>query len=102
MWLKNARWNPLCRPSIQQVVVEANMKAIAGITEKHTALLDEYRMALNLWSETRAFYTREAIEVVEATRHLEELEHDLSLCVPVAAKDSSESSTVIGLLPPAA
>ena len=78
------------------------MKAIAGISAKHMALLDEYRMALSLWSETRAFYTPEAIEVVEATRHLEELEHELSLCVPFATKHTSESSNVIGLLPPAA
>ncbi len=27
------------------------MKAIAGISAKHMALLDEYRMALSLWSE---------------------------------------------------
>ena len=77
------------------------MKAIAGISEKHVALLDEYRMALSLWSETRALYTPEAVEVVEATRHLEELEHELSLRVPLGAKDTSGSSNAIGLLPPA-
>ena len=77
------------------------MTAIAGISGKHLALLDEYRMALSLWSETRAFYSPEGIEVAEATRHLEELEHELSLCVPVAAKYPSESSNAIGLLPPA-
>ena len=77
------------------------MKAIAGISGKHMGLLDEYRMALSLWSETRAFYSPEAIEVVVATRHLEELERELSLCVPVAANHTSESSNAIGLLPPA-
>ena len=76
------------------------MKAIAGMSLKHMALLDEYRMALSLWSETRAFYPSEAVEVVEATRHIEELEHELSLCVPVAAKHTSGSSNAIGLLPP--
>lgn len=77
------------------------MKAIAGINAKHIALLDEYRMALSLWSETRAFYAAEAVEVVEATRHLEEIERELSLCVPLATKPTSESSNAIGLLPPA-
>jgi hypothetical protein len=76
------------------------MKAIAGISAKHMSLLDEYRMALSLWSETRAVYTPEAAEVVQATRHLEELEQELSLCVPVA-KNSLESSNAVGLLPPA-
>ena len=78
------------------------MKAIAGMSAKHMGLLDEYRMALSLWSETRAFYAPEAIEVVVATRHLEELEHELSLCAPAAAKHTSQSSNAIGLLPPAA
>jgi hypothetical protein len=78
------------------------MKAIAGINAKHMALLDEYRMALSLWSETRALYTAGAFEVVEATRHLEELEHELSLCVPLATKHTSGASNAVGLLPPAA
>lgn len=78
------------------------MKAIAGISAKHMTLLDEYRMALSLWSETRAFYSPEAVEVLQATRHLEELEQELSLCVPIAARQPSESSNAIGLLPPAA
>lgn len=77
------------------------MKAIAGISIKHMALLDEYRMALSLWSETRAFYSPEADEVVEATRHLDEIEHQLSLCVPLEVKQTSGSSKAIGLLPPA-
>ena len=76
------------------------MKAITGISSKHMALLDEYRMALSLWSETRAFYAPEAVEVAQATRHLEELEQELSLCAPVAIS-TSESSNAIGLLPPA-
>ena len=77
------------------------MTAIAGISGKHLALLDEYRMALSLWSETRAFYSPEAIEVAVATKHLEELEHELSLCVRAVGKQTSESSNAIGLLPPA-
>ena len=56
------------------------MKAITGISSKHMALLDEYRMALSLWSETRALYSADAVEVRQATKHLEALEEDLTLC----------------------
>jgi len=56
------------------------MKAIAGTSAKHMALLDEYRMALSLWSETRAFYAPDAPEILQATKHLEDLEHELVLC----------------------
>ena len=56
------------------------MKAIAGISSKHMALLDEYRMALSLWSETRALYLADTLEVRQATKHLESLEEDLALC----------------------
>jgi len=79
----------------------ANMKAIAGISEKHLGLLDDYRMALSLWSETRALYNADASEVAEATKHLEELERELSLCVPLETRHTSESGSAIGLLPPA-
>jgi hypothetical protein len=62
------------------------MKAIVGITAKHMALLDEYRMALSLWTETRALYVPDAAEVAQATKHLENLEHELVLCdVPTFA-----------------
>ena len=44
------------------------------------ALLDEYRMALGLWSETRALYSAETAEVQQVTKHLEELEQSLTLC----------------------
>jgi hypothetical protein len=43
-------------------------------------LLDEYRMALSLWSETRALYPADTVEVQQATKHLEALEEDLTLC----------------------
>jgi len=78
------------------------MKAVAGISSKHMALLDEYRMALSLWSETRALYLPEAVEIVQATKHLEDLEHELSLCDrPAERNPSSASGNAIGLLPPA-
>ena len=78
------------------------MKAIAGINSKHMALLDEYRMALSLWSETRALYTPDAAEIVQATKHLEDLERELSLCdVPLVAQRASESGNATLLAPPA-
>lgn len=43
----------------------------------HLALLEEYRLALELWSEARALYARDALEVAEATRQVEELERRL-------------------------
>jgi hypothetical protein len=63
--------------SSHPIDVEASMKAIAGISSKHMALLDEYRMALSLWSETRALYLPEAMEIMQATKHLEDLEYEL-------------------------
>ena len=52
------------------------MKAIAGISAKHMALLDEYRMALGLWSETRALYVPLSPEIDQARKHLEDLEQE--------------------------
>jgi hypothetical protein len=77
------------------------MKAIAGISLKHMTLLDEYRMALSLWSETRALYSPDAAEVIQATRHLQDLEQELTPCdVPLAAQHASESGNTSLLLPP--
>ena len=54
------------------------MRLVAGISSEHRALLDEYQMALRLWSEVRALFSPQAAEVLEATEHLETLEHDLA------------------------
>jgi hypothetical protein len=55
------------------------MKLIPGISSEHRALLDEYHIALRLWSEVRALYAPETAEVLEATKHLETLERALAL-----------------------
>jgi hypothetical protein len=55
------------------------MSAIGGISPEHRALLDEYEMALRLWSEARVLYAPGAEEVLEATKHVENLEKDLAL-----------------------
>ena len=47
--------------------------------QEYTKLLNEYRIALSLWSETRALYSPDKPEVIAATRHLDELEQELSL-----------------------
>ena len=54
------------------------MNVIAGISSEHRALLDEYQIALRLWSEVRGLYPLEAAEVLQATNHLETLEHTLA------------------------
>jgi hypothetical protein len=56
------------------------MNAVTDPGAKHKACLEEYRMALRMWSEIRALYYLDpaAPEVREATRHLEELERDLA------------------------
>jgi hypothetical protein len=54
------------------------MNAIAETSAEHAALLNEYRIALRLWTETRALYQHgTAPEVVEANRVVEELERKL-------------------------
>lgn len=45
--------------------------------DKHLALLDEYRLALQRWSEARALYAQDTFEVVEATHRIEALEQRL-------------------------
>jgi hypothetical protein len=54
------------------------MNAIAETSAEHAALLNEYRIALRLWTETRALYQQDsAPEVVEANLLVESLEHKL-------------------------
>ncbi len=44
----------------------------------YTELLDEYRVALGLWSEIRALYAADDPEITAATSHLEALEGELA------------------------
>ena len=46
-------------------------------SEKYVALLNEYRVVLGLWSETRALYAPENWAVVEAEVYLADLEGDI-------------------------
>ena len=46
--------------------------------QAYTELLNEYRIALGLWSDVRAHYSPEEPEVAAATSHLEVLEKELA------------------------
>jgi hypothetical protein len=53
-------------------------RGMNGIEQSYTELLNEYRVALGLWSEVRAHYSSEEPEVAAATGHLEALEQELA------------------------
>jgi hypothetical protein len=54
--------------------------------QTHLELLNEYRIALGLWSDARALYPAHEAEVAAATSHLEALEKQLeSFSVPALA-----------------
>jgi hypothetical protein len=46
--------------------------------QSYTELLDEYRIALSLWSEVRAHYSPDDPAVIAAAAHLETLEKELA------------------------
>jgi hypothetical protein len=46
--------------------------------QSYTELLNEYGIALGLWSEVRAQYSLDQPEVVAATSHLEAVEQELA------------------------
>jgi len=43
----------------------------------HIELLNQYRVALGLWSDARAHYSPDEAEVAAATSHLEAIEQEL-------------------------
>jgi hypothetical protein len=49
-----------------------------AMEQSYTELLNEYRVALGLWSEVRAHYSPGEPEVAAATGHLEALEQELA------------------------
>jgi hypothetical protein len=56
------------------------------LEQEYTDLLNEYRMALRLWTEVRALYSPDAPEVTAAANHLEALEQELgTFSRPLAA-----------------
>ena len=61
--------NPWLRKCIQS--------GMNAMERSYTELVNEYRMALGLWSEVRAHYSAEDPEVAAATGHLDALEQEL-------------------------
>ena len=53
-------------------------KWVNAMTQTHLELLNEYRIALGLWSEVRALYPPHEVEVPAGTSHLEALEQQLA------------------------
>ncbi len=49
-----------------------------AMEQAYSELLNEYRIALGLWSEVRAHYSPDEPEVAAATNHLEALERELT------------------------
>ncbi len=47
-------------------------------SQSHTELVEQYRIALSVWSDARAIYAPDAPEVIAATAHLEALEVELA------------------------
>jgi len=59
-------------------LLDCSQVGVNAIEQGYTELLNEYRLALGLWSETRALYSPDRPEVIAATRHLEALEQELA------------------------
>ena len=53
------------------------MDAITDTSAQRQKLLDEYRIALRMWSETKALYEIDSAEVSEATNQLDQMLQDL-------------------------
>jgi len=54
-----------------------DMTDISTASVKYVALLNEYRIALGVWSEARALFSSETSAVFEAERDLDDLEGDI-------------------------
>lgn len=53
------------------------MDAIESTSAKRQKLLDEYLIALRIWSETKTLYELDSPEVSEATNNLDQLQQDI-------------------------
>ena len=49
-----------------------------AMEREYSELLNEYRVALGVWSDVRALYSPDKPEVAAATGHLESLEQQLA------------------------
>ena len=55
-----------------------HLNSMNTMERSYTELLNEYRMALGVWSEARAVYSADDPEVAGVTDHLEALEKELA------------------------
>lgn len=58
--------------------LECIQLSVNTMERTYTELLNEYRIALGLWSEVRAHYSPDEPEVAAATGHLEAIEQELA------------------------
>jgi len=59
-------------------LLECIQSGMNTMEREYTELLNEYRVALGVWSEARAIYSPDQPEVAAATNHLEALEQELA------------------------
>jgi hypothetical protein len=59
-------------------LLECIQLSMNAMERAYTGLLNEYRIALGLWSEVRAHYSPDEPEVAAATSHLEAIELELA------------------------
>jgi len=52
-------------------------KGVSALEKKYTEFLNDYRIALGVWTEVRALYSPDAPEITAATDHLEAIEKQL-------------------------
>ena len=70
------------------------MDATTGTSAQRQKLLEEYRIALRMWSETKALYEIDSAEVSEATNNLDQLQQDNR--VPASRLETSQAATYSG------
>jgi hypothetical protein len=58
--------------------LECIQPGVSTMERTYTELLNEYRIALGLWSEARALYSPDEPEFAAATSHLEAIEQELT------------------------
>lgn len=74
MQIQSGKESPLCILKLLGCI-QFSMNAME---RTYTELLNEYRVALGLWSEVRAHYSPDEPEVAAATNHLEAIEQELA------------------------
>jgi hypothetical protein len=65
-------------PHMHLWLVDCIQLGMNAMDQAYTDLLNEYRIALGLWSEVRAHYSPDQLEVIAATSHVEAVEQELA------------------------